>query len=57
MPKRLLKRQNVSFYNNKNGWRRFSSVKRSEMLLKIAHELEKRREEFAKTETATTESL
>lgn len=50
--KAAIKAAKREFYNNKNGWRRFSSVKRSEMLLKIADELEKRREEFAKIETS-----
>lgn len=39
------------FYENKNGWRRYSAQKRSEILLNIADELEKRKDEFAKTET------
>lgn len=34
--KAAIKAAKREFYNNKNGWRRFSSVKRSEMLLKIA---------------------
>ena len=49
--KLAIKAAKREFYENKNGWRRFSAVKRSEILLSIANELEKQKEDFAKAET------
>ena len=49
--KRAIMAAKREFYENKNGWRRFSAVKRSEILLKIADKLESLRDEFARTET------